>query len=167
MEICPERSVLCPIVVLTVYPVLFIRMFCNLVRKDEHWFWVTKRNDQCNLRQCIRNAYLKLTHCITLFFKASFQYPWPPLWSSGQSSWLQIQRSGSDSRRYQIFWLAVGLEWGPFSLVSKIGELLRRNCGGFGLESLEYGRGDPLRWPRYTLYPQKLLLRQAAVPRSV
>jgi hypothetical protein len=25
------------------------------------------------------------------------------LWSSGQSSWLQIQRSGFDSRRYQIF----------------------------------------------------------------
>jgi hypothetical protein len=26
----------------------------------------------------------------------------PPLWSSGQSSWLQIQRSGFDSRRYRI-----------------------------------------------------------------
>jgi hypothetical protein len=27
----------------------------------------------------------------------------PPLWSSGQSSWLQIQRPGFDSQRYQIF----------------------------------------------------------------
>jgi hypothetical protein len=27
----------------------------------------------------------------------------PPLWSSGQGSWLQIQRCGFDSRRYQIF----------------------------------------------------------------
>jgi hypothetical protein len=27
----------------------------------------------------------------------------PPLWSSAQSSWLQIQKSGFDSRRYQIF----------------------------------------------------------------
>jgi hypothetical protein len=27
----------------------------------------------------------------------------PPLRSSGQSSWLQIQKSGLDSRRYQIF----------------------------------------------------------------
>jgi hypothetical protein len=26
-----------------------------------------------------------------------------PVWSSGQSSWLQIQRSGFDFRRYQIF----------------------------------------------------------------
>jgi hypothetical protein len=41
-----------------------------------------------------------------------------PLWSSGQSSWLQVQRSGFDSRRYQIFWEAVGLERGPLNLVS-------------------------------------------------
>jgi hypothetical protein len=27
-----------------------------------------------------------------------------------------------------------------------------------GLENREYGRGDPLRWPRDTLYPQKLTL---------
>jgi hypothetical protein len=27
----------------------------------------------------------------------------PPLWSGGQSSWLQIQRPRFDSRRYQIF----------------------------------------------------------------
>jgi hypothetical protein len=27
----------------------------------------------------------------------------PPLWSSGQSSWPQIQRSEFDSQRYQIF----------------------------------------------------------------
>jgi hypothetical protein len=26
---------------------------------------------------------------------------WPPLWSSDQSSWLQIQRPGFDSRNYQ------------------------------------------------------------------
>jgi hypothetical protein len=31
----------------------------------------------------------------------------PPLWSGGQSSWLQIQRSWFDSRRYQIFWNGV------------------------------------------------------------
>jgi hypothetical protein len=27
-----------------------------------------------------------------------------------------------------------------------------------GLENREYGRGDPLRWPHDTLYPQKLAL---------
>jgi hypothetical protein len=44
----------------------------------------------------------------------------PPLWSSGQRSWLQIQRSGFDSRRYQIFCEVVGLERGPLSLMSKL-----------------------------------------------
>jgi hypothetical protein len=37
----------------------------------------------------------------------------PPLWFSGQSSWLQIQRSGLDSRLYQSFWETVGLERPP------------------------------------------------------
>jgi hypothetical protein len=45
------------------------------------------------------------------------------LWSSGHSSWLQIERSGFDSRRYQIFLGLVGLERGPLSLVSTTEEL--------------------------------------------
>jgi hypothetical protein len=40
-----------------------------------------------------------------------------PLWSSGQSSWLQIQRSRFNSRCYQILWEIVGLERGPLSLM--------------------------------------------------
>jgi hypothetical protein len=48
----------------------------------------------------------------------------PPLWSSSQSSWLQIQRPGFDSRHYQKN--VVGLERGPLSLVSTIEELLDR-----------------------------------------
>jgi hypothetical protein len=72
---------------------------------------------------------------------------WPPLWSSGQSSRLQIQRSVFDSRRYQIFWEVVGLERGPLSLVSTIEELPERKSSGSGLENRDYGRRDPLRWP--------------------
>jgi hypothetical protein len=82
----------------------------------------------------------------------------PPLWSSGQSSRLQIQRSGFGSRRYQIFWEVVGLEQGPLSLVSTIEELLERKNSVSGLESLDYGRRDPSRWPRGLLHPQKLEL---------
>jgi hypothetical protein len=81
----------------------------------------------------------------------------PPLWSSGQSSWLQIQRSELDSRRYQIFWL-VGLERGPLSIVSTIDELLERKSSGSDVENREYCRRDPSRWPRGTIYPQKLAL---------
>jgi hypothetical protein len=78
--------------------------------------------------------------------------------SSGQSSWLQIQRSGFDSQRYQIFWEVVGLERGPLSLVSTIEELLGSESSGSGLENRQYGCRDPLHWSRDTLYPQKLAL---------
>jgi hypothetical protein len=72
----------------------------------------------------------------------------PPLWSTGQSSWLQIQRPGLDSRRYQVFWEVVGLKQGPFSIVSTSEELLERKSSGSGLEIRKYGRRDPSRWPR-------------------
>jgi hypothetical protein len=70
---------------------------------------------------------------------------------------------GFDSRHYQIFWEAVGLERGPLSLVSTTDERLGRNSSDSGLENRVYGRGDPLRWPRDTIYPQKLAL---TLPRS-
>jgi hypothetical protein len=85
-------------------------------------------------------------------------YLWPPLWFSGQSSWLQIQRSEFDSRNYQIFWEVEGLERGPLSLVSTIEELLGRKSSGSGLESWNHDRRDPPRWTRDTLYKQKLAL---------
>jgi hypothetical protein len=80
----------------------------------------------------------------------------PPLWSSGHSSWLEIQRSGLDTRRYQIFWEVMGLERGPLSFVSTTEKLLGRKHSRSGLENRKYGRGDTLHWPRDTLYPQKL-----------
>jgi hypothetical protein len=49
----------------------------------------------------------------------------PPLWSSGQSSWLQIRRPSFDSGQYQKK-KVVGLERGPPSLVSTTEELLDR-----------------------------------------
>jgi hypothetical protein len=93
---------------------------------------------------------------MAFFFSCVFLRP--PLWSSGQSSWLQIHRSRFDSWRYQIFWEVVGLERVPLRLMSTIKELLGKNSSSFGLENREYGRGDPLRWPRDTLCPQKLAL---------
>jgi hypothetical protein len=40
---------------------------------------------------------------------------------------------GFDSQRYLIFGVAVGLEWGPFSLVRITKELLERKSSGSGL----------------------------------
>jgi hypothetical protein len=80
------------------------------------------------------------------------------LWFIGQSSCLQIQRSGFDSRSYQIFWVVVGLVRGPLSLVSTLEELFETKSSDSGLGSREYGHRNPSRWPRGTLYPQKLAL---------
>jgi hypothetical protein len=67
-----------------------------------------------------------------------------------KGSLLQIQRSGFDSRSYQVFWEVVDLEQGPPSFVSTTEELLGRKSSGSGLQNREYGRGDPSRWPRGT-----------------
>jgi hypothetical protein len=89
---------------------------------------------------------------MVVFFYLVFYFLPPPLWSGGQSSLLQIQRSVFDSLRYQIFWV-VGLERGALGPVSTTEELLGRKSSGSGLESRKYDRRNPSRWPRYTLYP--------------
>jgi hypothetical protein len=81
--------------------------------------------------------------------------------------WLQIQRPGSDSRRYQIFWEVVGLERGPLSLVSTIEELLGRKSSGSGLEIRDYvQRGSPL-WLRDTPLSVKVGINFANKRRSL
>jgi hypothetical protein len=65
---------------------------------------------------------------------------------------------GFDSRRYQIFWEVVGLERGQLNLVWIIEKLLEWKSRGSGQENRINDRGDPLGWPRDTLYPQKLAL---------
>jgi hypothetical protein len=52
----------------------------------------------------------------------------------------------------------VGLERGPLNLVSTIEDVLERKSSGCGVESREYGRRDPSRWPRSILSSQKLAL---------
>jgi hypothetical protein len=91
----------------------------------------------------------------------------PPLWSSGQSSWLQIRRPGFDSRHYQKKSSGSGTgstqpreyNWGA----------TWQKSSGSCLENREYGRRDPSRSPRGTLYPQKLAITSptSGVARSV
>jgi hypothetical protein len=50
------------------------------------------------------------------------------------------------------------LKRGPLSLMSTTEELLGRKSSGSGLETREYGRRDSSRWPRGTLYSEKLVL---------
>jgi hypothetical protein len=67
-------------------------------------------------------------------FQCLISVLWPPLWSSGQSSWLQIRRPGFDSRYYQKK-KVVGLERGPLSLVSTIQQILDRKVAASGLKT--------------------------------
>jgi hypothetical protein len=83
---------------------------------------------------------------------------WSHLWSSDQSAWLVIKRIGFDSRSYQVFWEVVRLERDPLSLVSTTEELLGRQSSGSSQENWDYGRKNPSRWLRDTLYPQTLAL---------
>jgi hypothetical protein len=59
-----------------------------------------------------------LSHCSYFYYNNGEynncnvqDYNWPPLGSSGQRSWLQIQRSGFDSRRYQYREYNWGATW--------------------------------------------------------
>jgi hypothetical protein len=91
----------------------------------------------------------------------------PPLWYAGQNSWLQIQRSGFDSRHYQIFWEVVGMERGPLSLVSTTEELLGRKSSGSGLENRYAAVGYLPRWLRDTPLSAKVGTNFADKKRSI
>jgi hypothetical protein len=59
----------------------------------------------------------------------------PPLWYSGQSFWLQIQRSRVRLPDLPDFLRSRGSGTVPFSLMRKIEELLERKNSGSGLEN--------------------------------
>jgi hypothetical protein len=49
--------------------------------------------------KCLNNRDVGLLLLLS-YFTTLYQTNWPPLWSSGQSSWLQDQRSAFDFLRY-------------------------------------------------------------------
>jgi hypothetical protein len=85
------------------------------------------------------------------------------LWCSGQSSWLQTQRSVFDSSSYQIFWVVLGLEQGPPSLVISIGEKNREIEITIEITAV----GDPPRWLRDTPLSTKVVTNYAGKRRSL
>jgi hypothetical protein len=117
--------------------------YCFLRRQRTHMFKIKKKNlvrktvsifpFLFHAPDCCIDAeglwYGLFLVCFTLVYWNTFRkelvHKWPPLWSSGQSSWLQIRRPGFDSRHYQRK-KVVGLEQGPLSLVSTTEELLDR-----------------------------------------
>jgi hypothetical protein len=90
------------------------------------------------------------------------------LWSSGQSSWLQIRRPGFDSRHYQEN-KVVGLERGLLSLVSTTEELLDRKVAApvYKTENSAVGIRHADHVAPSMRKSWQSLRRQAAVARSV
>jgi hypothetical protein len=93
------------------------------------------------LVKLVSYPFLTCSHIATVRWIMLYRFT-DCMWSSGQSSWLHIQRSRFGSRRYQIFWEVVGLERGPLSLVITTKELLERKSSGSRKESREYRRRD-------------------------
>jgi hypothetical protein len=80
------------------------------------------------------------------------------LWSSGQSSWLQILRSRVRFPALPDFPRSSGSGTGSTqSRVDNWGATWKESSGS-GLKIEINGRGDSLRWPRDALYPLKLAL---------
>jgi hypothetical protein len=117
--------------------------FFDLVVKRNHWMqkqatFITAislipRDPEEDLDVCVDGILIQLLYfldmCQHVFFSPNylrlFQRLGPTLWSSGQSSWLEIRSTGFDSRHYQKK-KVVGLERGPLSLVSTTEKLLDR-----------------------------------------
>jgi hypothetical protein len=83
-----------------------------------------------------------------------------PLWSSGQSSWLQIQRSRFDSPALPDLLRSSGSGTGSIQPheYNLHRNYLKKKSNGSGLENRDYCHGDLPRWLCDTFYPQKLAL---------
>jgi hypothetical protein len=91
----------------------------------------------------------------------------PPLWSSGQSSWLQIQRSGFDSQRYQIFWEIVGLERVNSASWVQLRGYLKENVVASVFKTEITSVGHPPHWLRDTPLSAKVGTNVADKRRSL
>jgi hypothetical protein len=94
-------------------------------------------------------------HCNYTWRRVS---PWPPLWSIGQSSWLQIQRSRVQLPALSDFLRGSGSGKGFTQPREDNWGAVSRNWLLRSRKARLTARGDSLRWPRDTLYPQSLTL---------
>jgi hypothetical protein len=106
---------------------------------------------------CFLSLSFSVLWLFLLFFNFLFSFFRPPLWSSGQSSWLQIQRSRVQFSALPDFLRSSGSGTGSTQPHEyNRGVTWKKKNSGSCLESRKYGRRNPSCWPRGTLYPQNL-----------
>jgi hypothetical protein len=100
-----------------------ITMFTGAFRWSVFWARLTQslQLHAISLRSVLILSFHVCLCRIEGTFCVNIKYSWPPLWSSGQSPWLQI-RVPLPALPKKV----VGLERGPLSLVSTTEELLDR-----------------------------------------
>jgi hypothetical protein len=120
----------------------------------------TSWNPQGLFRPVMGLLYLYLTmhlnnskpNAVKLFFYSSLEGLGPPLWSSGKSFWLQIQRSQVRFPALPGFLSSSGS--GPGSTQPREfnwgATWIKRGSGSRSRKQRFNGRGDPLRWRRDT-----------------
>jgi hypothetical protein len=100
-------------------------------------------------------GYWTEIYCASCEVRTEFIYV---MWSSGEGSWLQIQKSGFDpgaTRCVEEYCVWNGVHSASWV---QLRSYLEEKVAAPGLEIREYGCRDPTRWPRGTLCPQKLAL---------
>ena len=98
-------------------------------------------------------SYLCRYHC---HLHLPLPFPGPPLWSSGQSFWLQIQRSWIRFPALPEFLSSSGSGTGSTQPRDQLRSYLNKKNSGSRSRKQINGRGDPLRWPRDTPLPAKV-----------
>jgi hypothetical protein len=107
-------------------------------------------------RKITETVYPVSEVCVLFSLQFSFETVFASCGPVVRVSGYRSRGPGFDSRGFQIFWEAAGLERGPLSLVRTTEELLEGKVAAPVWKTEINDRGNPLRWPRDTLYPQKL-----------
>jgi hypothetical protein len=106
----------------------------------------------------IRTAWYLIKYGNNFTFLIPLWLYWQPLCSSGQSSWLQIQRPRVRFPGLPDFLRSSGSGTGSTQPREYNWRAAWKKISGSGLKNRDYGRMEPSRWPRDNLYQQKLAL---------
>jgi hypothetical protein len=108
-----------------------------------------------NRISCIWIRYIKSYHFKSFILNQIVTCVWPPLWFSGQSSWLKIQKSRVRFPTLPDYLWNSGPWKGPLSLMRTVEELLEWQVAAAAWKTEINNSRDLLRWPCNTFVALK------------